>query len=349
MITYKILVKDASDNEIGEFEKFRKLKFSKRLNNYGACQFEIPVGDEKVSSLISLRRYTVWIYRYDETGSEQLIWSGEQVNRQGNLDDKGGNWATIYCYDWLELLNSRYTGNDVVYDGIDAGQIAWDLIDDSQTPTNGDFGITEGTIEATQDRDRTYYNHNVLEEIIKLANVINGFDFEITTSKVFNVYDFIGVDRSDEVILEYGINIKSMRITEDFSKIVNRAIVLGDTGYVGDSIRVERNDTGQQALYKIREAQISEMTTSETSTLNDKGDALIRKYEAPLYKISMDIVRGGNPSIADFAIGDIIKLIVKSGIYDINEDFRIYEWTLTYNDDNTESMDLVLGNFYLPS
>lgn len=348
MITYKILVKDASGNNIGEFEKFRNLKFNKRLNNYGTCQFEVPVDDPKIASLISLRRYSVEIYRYDNT-TGLLIWAGEQASRQGNLDDKGGNWVLIYCYDWLEQLNSRFTADEVSYEGIDAGQIAWDLIDDSQTQSNGDFGITEGTIEATQNRDRTYYNKNILEAIIELSNVINGFDFEINTSKVFNVKGVIGADRTDSVILEYGINVTAMRIMEDFSKIVNRGIVLGDSGYIGDPLRVERDDAGAQALYKVREALVSETTTSEQDTLEEKGDALIRKYEAPLYKVSMNIARGGTPSIADFALGDVITLKVQSGIYNINEDFRIYEWTVSYSDDNTETLDLVLGNFYIPN
>lgn len=347
MITYKILVKDENGTNLGEFEKFRGLKFNKRLNNYGSCQFEVPVDEPKIASLISLRRYSIEVFRYDdETGL--LIWAGEQASRQGSLDDKGGNWVQIICYDWLEQLNSRYTADEVTYEGIDAGQIAWDLIDDSQNQTNGDFGITEGTIEATQNRDRTYYNKNILEAIIELSNVINGFDFEINTSKVFNVKNIIGTDRSDSVILEYGINITSMRIMEDFSKIVNRAIILGDSGYIGDPLRVERDDTGKQETYKIREALINETTTSESGTLQDKGDALIRKYENPLYKVSMGIARGGSPSIADFALGDVITLIVQSGIYNLNEQFRVYEWTVSYNDDNTEVLDLVLGNFYIP-
>lgn len=349
MITYKILVKDHNGNNIGEFEKFKNLKFGKRLNNYGTCQFEVPADDPKIASLISLRRYSVYIYRYVDGNNELLIWAGEQASRQGNLDDKAGNWVIIYCYDWIEQLNSRYTAEEVIYTDTDAGAIAWDLIDDTQAQTNGDFGITEGTIDTTMNRDRTYYNKNILEAIIELSNVINGFDFEINTSKVFNVYDFQGVDRSNSVILEYGLNITTMRIMEDFSKIVNRGIILGDTGYIGDSLRVERNDTDAQALYKVREALSNETTTSETDTLQEKGDALIRKYQLPLYKISMNIVRGGTPSIADFAIGDIIRLIVKTGIYDLNEKFRVFEWTLTYADDNTETLDLVLGNFYIPA
>lgn len=348
MITYKIVVKDGSGNKLGEFQKFRNLKFGKRLNNYGTCTFEVPVEDSKISSLIALRRYTIDIYRTDEDG-DLLIWAGEQASREGILSNQGDNWCRIYCYDWLEQLNSRYTADEVTFTGIDAGAIAWDLIDTAQTEANGDFGITEGSIEATQNRDRVYYNQNILDAIINLSNVINGFDFEINNSKVFNVSSFIGVDRSNDVVLEYGVNIASMRIVEDFSKIVNRAIILGDSGDFSDPLRVERDDAPSQVLYKIREALSNELTVSEVSTMEEKGDALIRKYQLPLYKVTMDIVRGGELSIADFALGDIIRLIIKSGIYDLNELFRIYEWTLSYGDDNTETLDLVLGNFNLPA
>jgi len=345
MISYRLIVKDADGNNIGEFEKFRSLKFGKRLNNYGSCQFEVPVDDPKVADLISLRRYTVHIYRDNGVTTPLLIWAGEQASRQGNLDDKGGNWVILYCYDWLEQLNSRFTDESVTFTNTDAGAIAWGLINTTQTGSNASFGITEGTITATQNRDRTYTNKNVLEAIIELSNVINGFDFEINNSKVFNVYESIGVDRSADIVLEYGINITTMRIMEDFSKIVNRAIILGDSGVALEPSRVDTDDASAQTLYKIREAISNELTTSETGTLEDKGEALIRKYSAPLYKITMGIVRGKTPTIGDFAIGDIITIKVQNGLYNINQKFRIFEWTLSYSDDNTETLDLVLGDF----
>lgn len=342
-IIYKIIVKDGDDEELGEFQNFRNLKFSKKLNDYGQCSFEVPINDPKTANLIALRRFTIWVYRNND-----LLWSGEQATREGNLDEKGDNWATITCYDWLEQLNSRYTGEEVIFTAIDAGQIAMDLIDTTQAQTNGDFGFTEGDIEATQDRDRTYYNQNIYEAIVNLSNVINGFDFEINNSRIFNVRPFIGVDRTNEIVLEYGINIKSARITDDFSKPVNRAIVLGDSGVPADPLRVDTDDTVSQAIYKIRESLLNELMTSENETLAEKGEALNRKYNEALLKVSLDIVRSTNPTIVDFALGDIIRCKIQHGIYDIDESFRIFEWAVTYNTDNTEKLDLVMGNFYIP-
>lgn len=339
MVKYKIQVKDGDGVSLGEFQIFRGLRFSKTLNNYGSCQFEVPINDPKVASLIALRRYTVWIYREDI-----LIWAGEQAARQGSLDNKGDNWASITCYDWFEQLNTRYTGASRTFTGVDAGVIAWTLIDESQSETDGDLGITEGAIATTQDRDRVYFNQKISDAIIALSNVINGFDFEINTSKEFNVYESLGVDRSNSVILEYGVNVASVSLTEDFVNPVTRAIVLGDSGSFADPLRVERDDLTAQGLYKIRERIAVETTVSELGTLADIGDSLIRKYAMPLVKVSLGIVRL-SPNISDFALGDQIRLIIKSGIYDINEKYRVFAWGVNLNTDNTETLTLTLGKF----
>ncbi len=519
--TYRILVKDENDNVIGEFDKFRKLEFGKRLNNYGTASFEIPLDDPKTESLVSLRKYSVWIY-YQKDATSTLVWSGEQALRSADLKNDGNNWATIHCYDWLELLNSRYTDSEKSYEQIDAGEIAWTLIDESQreavddsalfnpedvtndtqigtlawawddlvnglasddnplsvdlgaggitnylafqffpdmTPlptgaiitgikveieiaqdtgvggnaidtsvvllsgldqsiisddlargeqveldpdiytsyggqnnlwgaeldvadinTNGifaafsytgeisilnvdharmtiyyytlevsenfDFGITKGTIEATVDRDRTYYNDNIMEKIIQLSNVLSGFDFEIDNNKVFNVYSVKGVDKTNDVILEYGVNIATVKLVEDFVRPINKAIVLGQsTEDLENLVRIERNDTGLQAEYKVREGLLSEMDVSETDTMNDKGDAMIRKFGTPLIKVDIDMASVQTPNITQFSLGDAIRLIIKSGVYNIDEDYRVFEWNVTFDSNNVETLSLTLGNF----
>lgn len=339
-IIYKILVKDASGNNLGEFDTFRNLRFGKRLNNYGECSFEVPVNSVKASQLIALRIYTVWIYRND-----LLLWAGEQAIRTGNLDSKGNNWARIVCYDWLEQLNSRYTVAEKIYAYQNGSLIAWDLIDTTQT--DNDLGITQGTVEDTTFREKTYVNQNIMEALISLANLDNGFDFEINNSKVFNLYNFIGIDRTDTIKLEYGLNVKDIQITEDFSQPVTRAIVLGQTEEVGDPVRRERNDLALQAIYGLREIVHSQMEVSELATLDDTGDTLLRKFGEPLMKVTLDIVRNTTPTIADFSLGDIIRIIINTGIYNIDEAFRIFAWTVDYNSDNTETLSLTLGNFNL--
>jgi hypothetical protein len=666
MINYYIQVRDSDGNLVGEFDKFKNLVFGKRLNNYGSCSFDIPVDDPKASDLISLRKNTIWIYReivtdfaylltedgnfllledggkiiLDQSGPVRtLVWAGEQASISGELNEDGNNWATLYCYDWFEQLRARYTVFEEIYDQVDAGEIAWDLIDASQTsdsfsvekhlgnpvyteadnvkdpnlikiggyyycgytwnhdgddweigimksadlinwtklytiiptgdeififspcffeedgtiymfytethgpdwnwiikemhtsnienpdgwsarttileesgsgwdghnvydpevikvdstyylfyvgqpipggasvrklgyatsPTIGgpytkslsnpvlewgdegtenpflflwneryylittivgdpegtygdrlklfrasnfpdewvdlgdvlvptfsgngswddyytsgisgivegdtikclyqgwnltndvwklgkidislsrksssDFGIIRGEIEATTNRDRTYYNQNIMEAIINLANVASGFDFEITNDKVFNVYSIKGEDKTGDVVLEYGHNIKNVRISEDFTNPVNRAIVLGEV--IGEETlqRIERDDAGLQAENKLREGLFNEMDVSETSTLEDKGDAAIRKYGSSLIQVDFDLIGNFVPSVDEFEVGDGITLIVKEGRYNIDEQYRVFEWTIEYGDNNAERLNLVLGKF----
>src|SRR5690606_12070025 len=106
-VEYRILVRDENDEFIGEFETFQSLKWSKRLNNFGQAEFRILADDPKAQSLVSLRRYSVWIYRY-KNGVEKLVWSGEQAMRGATLREDRNNWVTIHCSDWLEKLRHRY-------------------------------------------------------------------------------------------------------------------------------------------------------------------------------------------------------------------------------------------------
>jgi ReqiPepy6 Gp37-like protein len=341
MVTFRIKVRDQNGDELGEFDVYRSLKFNKRLNNYGQCSFEIPGNQEKASSLISLRRYSVYIYRTVD-GTDTLVWSGEQAMREGTLENDGSNWVTIHCFTWLEQLNSRYTAAEVPFTSQDAGEIAWELIDTSQGLTGGDMGITEGTIIPTTDRDRTYYNQNIMEAIINLANVLSGFDFEITDAKIFNVYAIKGVDKTAEILLEYGVNMTSAHIIEDFVKPVNKAIVLGEAIGEDNLQRIERVDTDSRDLYGLRESTLSEMDVSEVESLEDKGDALLRKYSTQVLKVDMQLKKSFL-SVTDFDIGDLIRLKIVNGIYNIDQTYRIFEYQVVYASDNTETLQLTLG------
>ena len=509
-MTYRVVVKSGADT-IGEFEAFTSLRFGKRLNNYGTCILTVPVSEEKINDLVSLRENTVWIYRGDT-----LVWAGEMAIRAGELNSAGAGLVELHSFTWFEQLRNRFTEKELRYEQVDAGAIAWDLIfrtqnqyiqadtgadlpgtastdsvigtvdwttpnnikvDDSTSanidfgateratyylkatnfgfalPSNSDitgitvtvkelndkgssthyakdvnvklikagtiqtvnkgnnldraetvttttyggindtwsdtwaytdinnsgfgvalsylgkgsiiniysvkitvyykypvsvgnydFGITEGTIEATMDRDRTYNNQNIAEAIINLTNVLEGFDFEITDNKVFNAKTLIGEDLTESVILDYGSNVLSCRITEDFSAPVNRAIILGEASDNTELLRIERNDTTSQTNIKLREDATTEWDVSETETLNEKGDAILRKYSTPLLKIDIDILPN-TPNVTQFSLGDLIIVRIVHGFYNIKEEYRIFEWEVEYKSDGTEKLSLVLGKF----
>src|SRR5690606_333524 len=129
----------------------------------------------------------------------------------------------------------------------------------------------------------------------------------------------IGTDKSNDVVLEYGRNILSCEIVEDFTTPINRAIVLGEATDANELQRIEVDDETLQDEYKVREGLLTEMDVSEIDTMEDKGYAMINKYEMTLIKISHDLLPN-SPNISQFREGDVIRLIIRNGLYNINEE-----------------------------
>lgn len=332
MSNYTVKVYDQNDVALGEIVNWFSLSYSRKLNDYGQCSVTFSSDDELMIPLLALRRYIVKIYR-DGT----LVWAGEQVARRGTLASNSTNQVTLTCNEFLEQLAHRFTASYRRFDNVDAGTIAWTLIDESQSLTYGDFGITQGTITATKNRSRTYQNKNILEAIKELTAVIDGFDFELTPEKVFHVYDQKGIDRTVTTVFEYGTNIEEMSVDEDFSSIVNSTIVLGEDN------RVERTSTTSANIYALRQTVVNASNVTEDTTLNDKGDAINRKYKAPLLSVSFTQLQGTRPFFGSISLGDIVKIRLNRGIYNINNNFRVYGYDVQVSQDNQEKVKYIVG------
>ncbi len=179
-------------------------------------------------------------------GNEKVV-SG-QINYSRATIQSDKRIHEVRAIGWLGLLlgdGGRNTRSVQTFSATDQGAILWALIDHTQTQTNGNIGITEGTIEATVDRDRTYpIDKNIGDAIIEMTEVINGLDVEITPDKVFNVYKRIGEDRS-YLIFEHPGGIKGLAL-EPFSVAAGEALEhhvfvaglhpRGETGVLGDDV-----------------------------------------------------------------------------------------------------------------
>lgn len=343
---YKILVKDSDGTYLGEFGVFKELKFGKKLNNYGVCTFKVPVKDPKSDSLYAPRRYEIEIYQCEPYTVQTKIWAGQQAFRVAELTENGDDWINITCYGYLEMLNHRFTLAERIFalvDGLDSGDIAWTLIDETQDDTNGDFGITVGTIEPTIIRELKLYNANIMQTIIDLSNMTYGFDFELNDDKEFNVYATKGVDLSGDIQLILGKNVSSATIIDDFTNPGNRAIIIGQTYDGASMLRVERNDLDSQTSIKLREYLESQGDVSDQDSLEYEGDAILRKYKQPIQSISINLVKNSGVKISDFSIGDTIKVVIEKGIYQVSTQMRIHQWDFSLNDDGTEDLKLLLS------
>lgn len=337
---YRVVVINKDGTEIGEVINWTSIRFERRLNNYGTCQIIIPLSEPQLDSLIALRVYEVKIFR-----DNLLVWAGEQVHISGILSDTSDEIVTLTCYDYLEMFNNRYTDAVVEYASTDAGEIAWDLIDNSQNQTNGDLGITKGIIETTQNRDRTYYNQNIMEAIVNLSNVIGGFDFEFTHNKVFNVYAVKGLDRSSTHRFELGVNILSASVENDFTNPINQAISLGE-GFGATQLREVVTDSSLRSTYKLRQGKLSDPDVSVNATLITKGQALIDRYGTPLVNVTFKQVPGTLPRFGTLDLGDLVTIKIDKAIWDINAIFRVYGIVIDVDERDTETIEYLVSTTF---
>lgn len=364
---YTVLVRDKDGGKVGMVHPIKGLKFGKRLNNYGSAEFSIKNNDPMAGTLIDLRKNYIDVFRTEpqgiayllqedgdfllqENGSKLIlekagtkVWSGEMATSRAILDNGGNNWVTVGCHTWFEQLYHRFTGLSRTFTSTDAGQIAAQLV--RETNEQGETGIAIGKIEQTVNRNRTYQNQNIADGIMNLSDVLSGFDFEVDNDRTFNVYNVMGEDKTNSLVFQYGHNLTRAEVIEDFASPANRAIILGEATDENNLLRVERNDVALQAEYGLYEARMTEEDVSTESTMNDKGDALIRKYGTALIKIDFDVVRNLTPSIDQFDVGDGVRLIIKDGMYNIDEEYRVFEWQMEVGTDNSEKLSLILGKF----
>lgn len=227
---------------------------------------------------------------------------------------------------WLGYFRRRYITK--TYTNTDAGLIAWDIINTAQSQSYGNIGITQGTIQTTKTRNRTYNDDEIAKSIIGLSNsnLKDGFEFEITNDKVFTVLSRIGSDKPNIVLDERNIETYNVDFLISIG-LINKVKLKGE-GYGENQLVVvrEASNTYKNKWYLLEEI-VSDVNIKETTTLQDKGDLILQKYQD--YNKTFDLTTIPiNYSIFDFNIGDAIKVRIQDLVDGL---FRIKEKQLSFS------------------
>lgn len=258
------------------------------------------------------------------------LYSDDSLFRRGVLSHRaifggqtGATNLTVYFTDYVGLLGSRYTPLEDIYTSEDSADIAWALIDDSQSDISGEgnLGITRGTHPTTVNRDRTFRHDNIRNEIVKMsrAKLYNGFDFDIDNTLKFNVYyPTKGTERPEIVFSEFNI-VSWLSNRPLTAKLANRVHVLGG-GFGEEMVTTTREDATPMATWGLLEDTLSEKSVSTLKTLEDRGDKYLDIKSEPKDVFSIT-VKDKNPSILNYDLGDTVKVIISE--IGVDEQLRI--------------------------
>jgi len=342
MYTFKVYNKAGSDVWVIPFEN---INLSEELNvgvtgnlniNYLALKRYANELSTTPDAILG-NTYREWKLYKDDT----LFYAGILLHRKIAGSKSQATSYSVNFAGYEALLANRYTGNagDWAYSATDSADIAWDLIDQTQndSSTYGDVGITRGLHPNCTDRDRTCRYDNILDVIKKMsnANVANGYDWEMTPLKVFNIYATKGTAQTNLILDDF--NIISWTNNRGLTgKIANRVIVQG--GGTGDDIVSEMvEDTSLMDDWYLQETMLSEKDTTTSANLTDKGNRLLTQIKEPSDVVSVR-VNDRNPLITSYNVGDTLK--VKIAELGFNQDLRIDKRTIQIQRSGEAQVDL---------
>lgn len=255
----------------------------------------------------------------------------------------------IIAVGWFDLLGLRITDeggpdSDYYFEATDAGQIAWGLINASQQQSAAaDFGITQGTIQASVDRDRTDYSFkNIRDAIIQLSEVIDGFDFEVTWDKVFNVYyPKIGSRRTD-IELTYPGNIRELSFGRYGMQIANQITARG-AGFGPGAYKSVADDLTSQGKFWLRQRIVDFNDVSTTATLDEHAAEELRVAKEFTDIPTLVLDQANAPKVGTYGIGDEIKIGIDAD-FDVfgpvSDWFRIDGMDIALDENEVETVTL---------
>lgn len=337
--TYTVIIKDPDTAKIWELLP-KSYSFTERLNEEPKANFSFSFeelkqmaarNDTTVLNIFTAALREIYIER-NGTKIFYGVVSDFEVE-PGGIGEKN---VEVKAIGFFGLFKKRIVGKgtETRYTATDAGDIAWDLIADSQAADSpySDYGITQGATPATKNRDRGYLFDNIYDEIVRLSNnnLADGFDFDIDTTKAFNIYyPTKGTARPTLVFDER--TMRSWKYKKSlFTAMANDVWVVGEG--VNDDINFERRtaSTGLRTPFGTLEEKIDARNTTEDSTLQDKGDRRLNDASAPV--VSLDSVSHFDQTdliaYTDYNLGDTV--IVNLPDLDItNDSKRVIERSFT--------------------
>jgi len=278
-----------------------------------------------------------------------VITAGELGVWDGNVG--GDRRAKFTASGWFELMKSRrvtttYTGQTGLF-------IAKDLFANTlarQYGSNGNYsGLVLGNTPSVDNTTvyplQQYDDKTIFDALKDMSNEPNGFDFEFTWDKRFNIYHpAIGVVRSD-VIFSYPFgNVKDIIYSVDPTKIVNT--LAGDgKGAVGDKLTVSLSDAVTAQRYGIRDDRVNYPNVTDLTQLTNLTQAHLNVHKNPLVINQIKYDGSGRvnaPQVGELHVGDQVRISVSNlNLFkDINKYYIIDRITVALGQADEEDVTL---------
>lgn len=322
------------------------IEFSLDLNGFEKYCLALGIDPKQIllvnSTELRIKRYGEYII------GGQLMYTNVSISA---TDMK----VSCRVFGFLALFGKRYTGTTTagfiseVYTAANSTALsrpalAGTLITATQALTNGDFGITIGTLGGSATTyDKTYSRTNVMNALQDMTNLqTDPIDIEFTYNKVFNTYAQIGSNRPD-IVFEFPGNITSLEVPNDGTDMTNEVIGLAQGSADGTQVTYFAEDIGSQTTFALRQdIYQSNATDNSDNGLTDGANSELVAKSNPIRVPAITVNGNLAPFVTDYGIGDYVQVKITGHplIDDINGMYRVEKMTVDIDNDDNETVTL---------
>jgi hypothetical protein len=293
------------------------------------------LGDDPVATQINELLSDLLVYR-----DHRLVFRGRIGATSDNLDGTT-HTVQVSAVDYRGLLERRFRHTAVTWTDVDQSQIAWNLINASQSQDGGDVGITRGlTWYHGVTRTRNYEaGKSIGEAISQLGRVINGFEWDIDPQLRFRTwYPERGAVR--DFVAEYGNTVDSVSRGVDPSEYANVVRYAGDPDTT-TAVTAVAADIATRPEGRF-EVALGDTELKVQQTVQNRADRqlAVRGVIRPSYSLGLRPGKWEGPD--QLWIGDTLRVVVRSGRLDVNIQDRVEELTVTVDD--LERVEVTIGD-----
>lgn len=223
------------------------------------------------------------------------------------------------------------------------GSMAWTLISETQSRTNGNLSITRGTQVPANGPSASKYkikSATMLDVALEeLYDGSNGFDWTITPDRVYHQY-YPRLRTRAKVRLEYRGNIKSYADAIQGKYIGNSVRTIGKDGLLSD-FAINSNS---QTIFGLMDFVGEQTGLSNKGLLNEHNARTLERRSAP-YRDPTIVLNSEmlNPFEGDIGFGQIATVVIEDGFVQYNKDMLCKGFQLHYSKSGSETFTLYMN------
>lgn len=314
------------------------ITYTNVLNGPGSLEFSLPISATICTEAnFAVGNREVHLYR-DST----LVWTGALISA-----DASQRAVRFSCLGFWHLLRKRLVVSDLYYKATEQLDIAWNLINHTQTQTSGNLGITRySTTASGVTRTAVYCIENravVADAIEQFAGASDGFDFEITTTKQFRTY-YPRRSNASGISLSTASTIQDFSMVRDATDLVTEVTSTIDAKTCNLPTVITATDATAKTTYGLLQTGISE-NSEDSAFLQGLVNEELRINKQPTLRmnVGLDSLYPNTPAATSFAIGDVISVTANRGFVNLsNQSCRIVEMSVSLKPNGRELINLGL-------